>query len=104
MAPHIELLTALLSSADRRFLEDPPRLLDFVPGTAPDYPLLLPTLQNATVQQYLRDLLSLSQLASEPCVNDPIRTMSRKAHLINNIHLRLNNVGRFIRFCYQRQL
>jgi hypothetical protein len=49
MAPHIDVLSAQLSYADRRFLEDPPRFLDFVPGTAPAHPLLLPTLQNATV-------------------------------------------------------
>ena len=104
MATHVHLLSALLTAADRRFLQDPPRLLDFVPGTTPTHPLLLPTLRNASLQQYIRTLRSLSQRASEPSPNVPVRVLSHRAHILWNIELRLNNIGQFVRFCYKRQL
>jgi hypothetical protein len=94
-------LSALLTAADRRFLQDPPRLLDFVAGTTPTHPLLLPTLRNTSLQQYIRGLLSLSQQASDPSPNVPVRVLRRRAHILWNIELRLNNIKRFVRFCYK---
>jgi hypothetical protein len=104
MATHVNISSAYLTAADRQFLQDPPRLLEFVPGTTPTNPLLLPTLRNASLQRYIHGLLSLSQHASEPLPNAPTRLLTRKAHLLRNIELRLNNIGLFVRFCYKRQL
>jgi hypothetical protein len=82
MATYVHILSALLTAADRQFLQDPPGLLDFVPGTPPTHPLLLPTLRNASLQQYSRSLLSLSQQASEPSPNVPVRVLHRRAHIM----------------------
>ena len=84
MATHVHLLSALLTAADRRFLQDPPGLLDFVAGTTPTHPLLLPTLRNASLQQYIHSLLSLSQQASEPSPNVPVRVLRRRASELSN--------------------
>ena len=48
----------------------------------PDAPLLLPTLRNTSLQQYIRSLLSLSQQASEPSPNVPVRVLHRRAHIM----------------------
>jgi hypothetical protein len=69
-----------------------------------DESVALPTLRHASLQRYIHGLLSLSQHASEPSPNAPARLLTRKAHLLRNIELRLNNIGLFLRFCYKRQL
>jgi hypothetical protein len=99
----LAILSNHLTSADRRFLRVPPRWLDFVSDPLMSEPQLAQTVVNAGLRRYITDLEYLQQQVSVPIAHASARTLSLQAHLMWNLHIRINNIMVFIKFCYRRQ-
>jgi len=81
----VSIVSSDLTATDQRFLEDPLHLLDFILDPVSQMPMLAPSLRNALVRLYVRQLYSLLEWTQPPVPNSPICEILRHAHLLTNI-------------------